>query len=69
MQDNVVIVTGAGNGIGRATAYKFASMGYHVVIADINQTDGEETLRIINKFNNTLIINLGVLQLLTIIIN
>jgi len=41
--DKVVLITGAGNGIGRATALAFAQQGASVVVADINQSDGEET--------------------------
>jgi 3-oxoacyl-[acyl-carrier protein] reductase len=33
----VVIVTGAGNGIGRETAIRFAQEGYHLVLVDIDQ--------------------------------
>jgi NAD(P)-dependent dehydrogenase (short-subunit alcohol dehydrogenase family) len=41
--NKVVLITGAGNGIGRATALAFAQQGASVVVADINQADGEET--------------------------
>lgn len=39
----VAFVTGAGTGIGRATAILFAREGAKVVIADINAPSGEET--------------------------
>ncbi len=35
--NKVVIVTGAANGIGRATAIRFAQEGCHLVLVDINQ--------------------------------
>ncbi|MFT6270024.1 MAG: NAD(P)-dependent dehydrogenase (short-subunit alcohol dehydrogenase family) [Alphaproteobacteria bacterium] len=41
--NKVVLITGAGNGIGRATALAFAQQGARVMVSDINQTDGEET--------------------------
>ena len=34
-ENKVVIITGGGNGIGRATALRFAQEGAHVVVADI----------------------------------
>jgi rhamnulose-1-phosphate aldolase/alcohol dehydrogenase len=37
----VVLITGAASGIGRATAYRMARDGAHVVIADINAEQGE----------------------------
>lgn len=40
----VTVVTGAGSGIGRATARRFASKGSMVVVSDINETTGEETV-------------------------
>lgn len=40
----VAIITGAGSGIGRATALRFAQEGASVVVADINQQGGEETV-------------------------
>ncbi len=43
----MVLITGAGNGIGRATALAFAQQGASVVVADISQADGEETASII----------------------
>ncbi|MFT4731236.1 MAG: NAD(P)-dependent dehydrogenase (short-subunit alcohol dehydrogenase family) [Gammaproteobacteria bacterium] len=47
--NKVVLITGAGNGIGRATALAFAQKGASVVVADISQTDGEKTASTIIK--------------------
>ncbi|MGE0388484.1 MAG: glucose 1-dehydrogenase [Gammaproteobacteria bacterium] len=41
----VALVTGAGNGIGRASALAFASRGDAVVVADFDQRAGHETVR------------------------
>ena len=45
----VAIVTGAGNGIGRATAVRLARAGGKVVVADIEADSAEETARIITS--------------------
>jgi NAD(P)-dependent dehydrogenase (short-subunit alcohol dehydrogenase family) len=47
--DKVVLITGAGNGIGRATALAFAQHGASIVVADINRDDGEETAFMITQ--------------------
>ena len=45
------MVTGAGSGIGRATALRFASEGGQVVIIDRDEKGGQETVDIITKNN------------------
>ncbi len=48
MLDNKVgIVTGAGQGIGRAIAMSYAREGAQVVVADFNEEMGSETVRLI----------------------
>ena len=43
----VALVTGAGSGIGRATALRFGAEGARVVVADIVLQAGEETARLV----------------------
>jgi NAD(P)-dependent dehydrogenase (short-subunit alcohol dehydrogenase family) len=47
VQDKVVLITGGGSGIGRATALLFAKEGAKVVVADYNAEGGERTVRMI----------------------
>jgi NAD(P)-dependent dehydrogenase (short-subunit alcohol dehydrogenase family) len=49
----VALVTGAGSGIGRATALALASAGASVIVADIDETGGCETLCAINEAGGT----------------
>ena len=44
LKGQVAIITGAATGIGRATAGLFAAEGASVVIADINDEDGQQTV-------------------------
>jgi NAD(P)-dependent dehydrogenase (short-subunit alcohol dehydrogenase family) len=48
-KDKVVIVTGGGSGIGRATALAFAREGAQVVVADVVEADGREVVAAIQK--------------------
>jgi len=49
LKDRVAVITGAGRGIGRATAIKFATEGARVVIADYDATSAQETQKIIEN--------------------
>lgn len=46
-KDKVVVVTGAGEGIGRSIAIQYALLGANVVIADKNERLGRETVDLI----------------------
>ncbi len=48
-ENKTVVVTGAGSGIGRATALCFSAAGASVVIADINLHAAEETAALIRS--------------------
>lgn len=50
LKDKISIITGAGTGIGRATAIKFAKEGGKVIVADLNEVGMEETVSNIVEF-------------------
>ncbi len=47
LQDKVALITGAGSGIGRATALAMAREGAAVVVSDVDAEGGEETVTLI----------------------
>jgi len=46
LDGKVAVITGGGNGIGRATVLRFLDEGARVVVADFNETTGAETLEL-----------------------
>jgi NAD(P)-dependent dehydrogenase (short-subunit alcohol dehydrogenase family) len=53
LKDCVAVITGAGSGIGRASALEFAKEGARVVVADINLTGARETVKQIESGGGT----------------
>ena len=49
MTGKVALVTGAGSGLGRASAIIFAREGARVVVSDIDETGGTETVSLIRE--------------------
>ncbi len=49
MEGKVALVTGGASGIGRAAALAFASRGASVVVVDISEENGYETVRLIEE--------------------
>ena len=48
LKDRIAVVTGGADGIGRATAMRFAQEGAVVVIWDMNEEKGKQTTAVIN---------------------
>ena len=53
LANRTAIITGAGSGIGRATACRFAAEGARIVVADINDAAGMETVGAIEAAGGT----------------
>ena len=49
LKDKIAIVTGGADGIGKATAVKFAAEGATVIIWDLNTEKGTETVKEITE--------------------
>jgi NAD(P)-dependent dehydrogenase (short-subunit alcohol dehydrogenase family) len=47
LDHKVAIITGAGSGVGRASALRFVAEGARVVVADIDDDNAKETVRLI----------------------
>lgn len=50
LQGKVGIITGSASGIGRSMALAMAKEGAHIVIVDVNEEKGKETLAEINQY-------------------
>ncbi len=51
MKDKVVVITGAGGGMGRATAVKLAREGARLALVDINEAALRQTLALVKEQN------------------
>ena len=60
LENKVAIITGAGSGIGKETALLFAKEGAIVVVADMNERAGEETVEEIKKNGEGFFVKLDV---------
>lgn len=48
LKDKIAIVTGAGTGMGKAIALRYAREGAHVVLAEINEASGQQAAAEVN---------------------
>ncbi|WP_221564584.1 SDR family NAD(P)-dependent oxidoreductase [Alkalihalobacillus sp. TS-13] len=63
LKDKTVLITGSGSGIGKSTALLFANEGANVVINDIDEDKGQETVNEIKTLNgNAIFLNGDVTQ-------
>ena len=53
MEGKAGLVTAAGDGIGRASAQVLAAEGARVVVSEVNDEKGEETVRLISEAGGT----------------
>src|SRR4051794_33549041 len=53
LEGKVALVTGAGSGIGAATAFRFAREGAKVAVNDMNEAGGSRVVREIRDFGGT----------------
>ncbi|HZY35438.1 MAG TPA: beta-ketoacyl-ACP reductase [Mucilaginibacter sp.] len=49
LKDKVAIITGGSNGIGRATAIRFAQEGANIAIWDVQEEKGHEVIKMLNE--------------------
>ena len=49
LKDKIALITGASSGIGRETSILFANEGAKVVVVDINDAGGEETVKMVKN--------------------
>lgn len=59
LKDRVALVTGAGRGIGEATAELFAKEGAKVVVQDLNQEDAERVAARIRESGGDAVVSVG----------
>ena len=50
MDQKRVLITGAGSGLGRALAFRFAEHGWRVACADIRLDRAQDTVRLMREF-------------------
>ncbi|MBA2810712.1 MULTISPECIES: SDR family NAD(P)-dependent oxidoreductase [Streptomyces] len=67
LQDRSVVVTGAGGGIGRAAALRFAEEGAKVLVADLNPEGAQETVKSIESAGGTALAVIGDLSDQTVV--
>src|SRR3989440_11217840 len=57
LQDRVAVITGAGRGIGRATAILFAQEGAAVVVNDVDPEPAEETAQAVKEAGGEVLVS------------